>query len=254
MAKDYSEPHVIIIGGTSVNEPHHDKSPFNFINSGCWKAKKYPKGTVRVLFYTPSYEKRALDQDKESPKVDRNELLIHTHVLGIDLLHIGCTPDKDFFLKVVKRSQAVTGFGLTTIASAADLTAELNKFDPIQTLEYFGHSNAEKFLLNYGIDGRGVATDTWGIDQARGVLASQFARGAKFISYGCNQGASPGLAEKLRGAWGIEAVGAEDKTDFDHVLPPHWLPASRGAWYRYPERATDSGPFPPREATTIPAE
>src|SRR4051794_38460155 len=106
---DYTETHVIIIGGTSVNEKDHDKSPFNFINAGCWRAKDYPKGTVRVIFYTPSYEKRVLNQSVESPKVDQKKLVKHTTFLGIDKFHIGCGRDEDYFLNIVKDSQAKSG-------------------------------------------------------------------------------------------------------------------------------------------------
>jgi len=257
MAEAYPETHVIIIGGTSVNEPTHDDSPFNFINSGCWRAKGYPKGTVRVLFYTPSYEKRALNEklERESPKVDRSKLIVHTTFLGIDKFHIGCGRDKDYFLKVVKNSQAVTGFSLSTISSASDLSDELNKFHSIETLEYFGHSNFEKFLLDYGIDGYRRGQDTWGDDEARDVdRATVFAGGAKFISYGCYQGRPLGLAEKLRNRWYIEAIGAEEKTEFEQVTDPsRWCPTTTGDWYRYPAWTTEDN-APPREKTTAPRE
>src|SRR5262249_46353157 len=60
--------HIIIAGGTSVNNATHDANPWNFLNPATRRAKAL-KTSVTLIMYTPSYERRVKDQKKEHSSV-----------------------------------------------------------------------------------------------------------------------------------------------------------------------------------------
>jgi hypothetical protein len=248
-----TEAHVIIVGGVSVNDVrHHDRSPFNFLNAGARKAKTYSAGGVRVILYTTSYEIRALNQEKESPLVDRNKLDMWVNPAFGGGQRVR---DTQYFIKIMETAATGIGFTLTKISSAGDLSEVLQRCLHIETLDYFGHSNQDFFFLDYSSDGRGLALVKWGLDDARKVSPSVFDPSATFSSFGCHQGDAAGLAEKLRAEWKIKTIGSEGNTDFESVVGSEWCPATAGHWFTYPAPTRDpdgTEHLPPRELLASP--
>ena len=74
-AKPSAQPavgsHILIVGGTSVNEKlDHDKYPLNFLDAAFYRAKAFEDGgKVVMIMFTPSYEARVRDQEKEHERI-----------------------------------------------------------------------------------------------------------------------------------------------------------------------------------------
>ncbi len=215
--------HLIIIGGVSVNDPTHDGSPWNFINPGIRRAKAL-KSSVAVIFYTPGYERRVNGQKNEHSSVTNPK------------------KDKDYFAKTTESAARKHGATFHKIASAADLTKKIKSFQGIETIDFFGHSNAQSIFLEYSSITTGVSQDMWNVTNAAKIATSQFNSGAVFASYGCNQGDPGGLAEKLRETWQIKTIGSRGKTDFRITGPfgGPTFPTSAQGYVAYPAPTVNS--------------
>jgi len=136
------------------------------------------------------------------------------------------------------------------------LTYHFNKSKTkgVTSIDYFGHSNAEYFFLEYSSVTPEISTDYWGAEDAAKVRKEIFSeevtfsmvRGrrvrtttptAVFFSYGCNQGEDSGLMKKLHELWGIITKGSIGKTDFAPTgqSSTYW-PSTEGGWKTYPPR------------------
>jgi RHS repeat-associated protein len=201
--------HVIIAGGTSVNDPAgHDKSGWNFLNAAANRAKDVkqndPTAKVTVIMYSPanlSYQKRGVSEGKS----------------------------KEHYEKTMRDSAAKNGFELIIIRKADQLTPTLNtaKDGQVKQLEYFGHSNQTDFLLEYSSDKPGQSTDYWGKknNDVAGVRKGVFAIGGTVNLYGCDLGAVGGLAQEMRNKWGLKTTASDTKTDFSSVVGSAWKPS-----------------------------
>lgn len=231
---------LVVAGGTSVNDPNgHDKSPWNFLNSAARRAnelvqiyknnpRKYGDAKVYVIMYTPSYERRARAEGKPL----------------------------DHFLQIMLTAATKGGWTLVTITSKDELTYHFNKSKTkgVTSIDYFGHSNAEKLFLEYSSVTPEISTDYWGAEEAANVRKEIFSeevtftmvRGrrvrtttptAVFFSYGCNQGEESGLMQKLHELWGIITTGSIGKTDFAPTgrSSTYW-PSTEGGWKSFPPR------------------
>ena|ERR1051326_5087433 len=237
----YGETNIIIVGGISVNdEGNHDHNAYNFISAATNKAKQFPRGTVRLIVFAPSYEKRALAQRFESTKVGTANFVKS---------YLGIERDPHFFVEQLEKRASAIGFQLTFVRSGAMLTAALQSCRRIETLCYFGHANALGFLLDYSADGQGRATQRWTAEDASAVSPIVFAKGATFISYGCTQAAPDGMVQRLNRLWRIKASGAHSRTDYAPVQGNEWRPSTDKGWYTY-AAPTPEQPTPPREYST----
>jgi hypothetical protein len=232
--------HVIIIGGVSVNEPGHDKYPFNFIDPALRRGQGYGRN-VQYIFFAPSYEERVRGQKNEYPWIWWNTRPTDGCAKDSTWHKVWHTePDKwekdpDHFLIYV-RQQAKSHRGVVTpIRTAADLTAALNKVPRIASIDYYGHSDANSMFLDFGIDGTFASKQVWGKKQAVGLPAIKFIRWAVFSSFGCKQGQDDALAEQLRDLWKIRTIGAEGKTDYVAIGKDKttMFPDAPGGYYQY---------------------
>lgn len=136
---------------------------------------------------------------------------------------------------------------MVTISSAAELTYHFNKSKTlgVTSVDYFGHSNADKLFLEYSSVTPEISTDYWGATDAVNVRKNIFSvetkvsiiRGRRvvtttptaiFSTYGCNQGDEGGLAQQLHQIWGIITKGSRGKTDFDPIGRLETFPSSEG--------------------------
>ena len=229
---------LVVAGGTSVNDPNgHDQSAWNFLNSSARRAaelvriykqnpRKYKDAKVYLIMYTPSYERRAI-AERRSP---------------------------DYFLQIMQASAARDGWTLVTIRSKDELTYHFNKSKTkgVTSIDYFGHSSAEYFLLEYSSVTAAESTDYWGAEDARLVRKEIFSEEATiqivngrqvrrttptaiFFSYGCYSGDPGALAEQLHGIWGIITKGSVGKTDFAKIgVDGTYWPSTEGGWVTFP--------------------
>jgi RHS repeat-associated protein len=224
---------LVVAGGVSVNDPdRHDKFAWNFLNSSARRAKalvqeyrnnprKYKDAKVYLIMYTPSYERRAQAEGRPL----------------------------DYFLKFMQTAAARDGWTLVTITSAAELTHHFNKSKTreVTSIDYFGHSNADKLFLEYSSITPRVSTDSWGGFDAINVRKEIFSvetkvsivRGRRvvtttptaiFSTYGCYQGEEGGLAQQLHDIWGIITKGSIGKTDFEPIGRLETFPSSQGGY------------------------
>lgn len=240
MALPPAGKHIIIVGGISVNDPgNHDLYPYNFINPAARRAKDY-KNDVVMLVYAPPYETRAMEQDKEHSTVTLTYR--DSCMLGIwdakDCPALFKTKEVNLrhFLDVAQGAGKRDGYPVIELRSAAALTAELTRLKPIASIDYFGHANDKFLFLQYSTGvAPGAAEVTWGAADAAKVPAANFEAGARFNSFGCNNGDPKGLSEQLRDLWGIEATGSLGRTDYVTIGQGATVPSSSGGYYLYPK-------------------
>lgn len=235
--------YLIVVGGISVNDPEeHDRYPYNFINPAIAKAKALKKGGVggsdiTVVFFAPPYEERVKKQVKEHAKVSPSHLPC-SQAWSTWLCEKGfIDPPKDpsHFTNVARNSASGAGAPFAEIRSANDLTSLLNKAATIDSIYFYGHSNSKLMFLEYSVSVASSGTVTWGATEAAGVAKAKFAAGAKFVSYGCNQGDPGGLAQKLSesASWGIRCIASKGKTSFEPIGQGEAFPSSAGGWVAY---------------------
>jgi hypothetical protein len=232
--------YLIVVGGISVNDPEdHDLYPYNFLNPAVAKAKALKASVaakdIILAFFAPPYEERVKKQRTEHKIVDPTYLPTTSR---------GQPKQKDpaHFANVARKSAASAGATYAELRKDADLTSLLNNKSPIKALYYFGHSDDVDMFLEYSVSIASGGTVIWGPSQARGVPKAKFAAGAKFISYGCNQGDPHGLCQQLSKEWGIRCVGSKGKTDFEPIGQNKPFPASASGWVAYTNDVLDPNP------------
>jgi hypothetical protein len=223
--------HVFIAGGTSVNDRTHDKYPLNYINPAVWRAIAYKKkvdpSQLLIVVYTPSYEVRVRDQKAE-----------HTRITG------NKAKDPAYFWGIAKTSADKHKFKIKEIRSAEDLTKLLKDVTTIGSIQYFGHASFSEMFLEYSVDGRGLGTVKWGLDEAKKIKPTQFAPNAVFMTFGCYQGATGGLAEGLRKEWKVRTVGSISFTHYDAIGQNKPFPRSEKDDYMAFPPAAGAGALP----------
>lgn len=262
-----SKLHYIIAGGTSVNENqgHHDRYPLNFLDAAYAKAKQLKaddkSANVIVLMYTPSYEARVRDQESEHervtgcPKWKTWLSLCKPLDTRASRTNVDGEPNAEYFEDVMEERAKEVGFQLVPITSRSELTSELNDTDRglITSVSYFGHSTAESFLLDYGIDGLRASADRWGFDQIKDVSAGRFAPGARFASYGCKQGDPGGLAQAVSFGWKIETTGSQGNTDYGVIGGGATYPDSTSGYVTYTNGTLQPAGTPSTTPTPTPS-
>ncbi len=234
-------PHVIIIGGVSVNEPTHDKYPFNFIELALRRGEGYGKN-VHYIFFAPSYEARVKHQKNEykwmlwnTRPTDGCEKGSLWHAWQHAPDPTKWEKDPEHFLIYTRSKAKSHDAKVTAILTADELTKVLNGIDKIASVDYYGHSTATAIYLDFGIDGTFNSKQQWTRKQAGQVAASRFLRSATFSSFGCKQGQDDGLAPALRDLWKIRTIGAEGKTDYTALSKDKttMFPDAAGGYYLF---------------------
>ena len=241
--------YIIIAGGVSVNDPEdHDRFPYNFINPAVAKAKALKASgasDIMIAFYSPSYEERVKRQSKEHPMVDPSYLPCSQAwwEWACTKGFISAPKDPGHFLRVANNSAAKAGATFKEIRSAADLTTVLLDAGTIDSLYYFGHSSQDNMFLEYSVSIASEGTVRWGKKEASSFHKTKFAAGAKFVSYGCNQGNPGGLVQQLseKAMWNIRCIGSVGRTDYLPIGQQKAFPASAGGWVSYTEGKLDPG-------------
>ncbi len=233
--------HVVIIGGISVNDPKHDKYPYNFINPALRLAKelKARGKTVLVLMHAYSYEQRVLKHEDEDRRVQYDDV-----------------PDdkrKHHYWNVTKKTTDANQIPLKAFLRPSDLTAELNALPAIESIHYFGHSDAHAMFVQYHVDSKGPDRK-WGPIMAGNVQKAKFVPGASFVSLGCFQAEPGGLAAKLRDMWGIRTVGAHVRTDYSSTVDDLKIfPYTKEGYFEYPAPVPGSSGPPARQGPMKPS-
>lgn len=218
------ESHIIIIGGTSVNNStDHDNFPLNYINPAIRRGKAIGKSAIIIMF-TPSYERRVENQKNEHTSVDNP------------------TKNKQHFIKIAENAAKDNGFAFHKITQASELTKHLKAAAPIASIDYFGHSNVSAMFLEYSSVKDNESTETWSVADSGGLTPTDFTKTAVFASYGCYQGEAGGLADKLRETWRIRTIGSRGDTSYKkagvHGGPT--FPTSASGYVEYPAPAVDA--------------
>jgi hypothetical protein len=99
----------------------------------------------------------------------------------------------------------------------------------IQTFDFFGHSNRNAFMFDYGSDIMAASTAWLHERDLPRIKASIFARDAQCKSWGCHTGES--MSKVWRGATGVTLVGARGPTTYT-VVGQGVLPVVKGSWTR----------------------
>ena len=236
----------VIAGGVAVNDPKsngsHDRFPYNFLNPVAMKAKELIKAgkSVSVAVYVPAYEARALKQVNEHATVTVGALPCSAapskwEELKCDVGYSDPPKDSQHFIKIIRNSVTSAGATYVPLRSGKELNQLFIKTKNIEGIYYFGHSNDKQMFLEYGVTVPMVGTETWGVPRAKHVPKTNLASGAKFVSYGCNQGDPGGLCESLSKSslWGIRCVGSIGKTNFGPIGQGQPYPSTNGGWVAY---------------------
>ena len=189
----------IIISGISIFDKDHDDSPANFTKAAYYFAKKlmkeHPGEKIHFLLYSGPYT---------NPK--RNH---------------GRKPN----LKAILADLGTVG-EVVQIGSAKDINPILGRATPtsVKAIAYFGHSNADAWLLNYASNppdrqGAFFGNDNINADQLQ--RPPNLDKNAYFFSAGCSQGVDNGFCSVIAGKWRIKAFGANNKTDFARMISPY---------------------------------
>ena len=242
--------HIIIVGGVSVNDiGGHDAYPYNFINPAVARAKQY-KTDVTILVFAPPYRKRVTDQKKEHPQV------AYSWAYECHLPFVSTASCPDFFKSKTKNPDhfidvlrtAAKKYGATTVLleTKDDLTNQLIALKPVETVDYFGHSNATGMFLQYSTTGSASPTGEVNWKQADATKVTAGVVTGSFTSFGCNQGDSGGLAEQLAKLWNIKAVGSDGKTDYGPIGQGQPQPSSANGYFSYPPGGAGRSAVPGR--------
>jgi RHS repeat-associated protein len=231
---------LVVAGGTSVHDPDgHDQSAWNFLTAAArratalvkeYKSKQsdpaYKDAKVYLIMYTPSYERREVADGR---------------------------PANDFVNQMLGFAQR-GGWQLVTIRSAGELTYHFNKSKTggVTSIDYFGHSSADRIFLEYSSVIPGDTTDAWTGSDALNVRRSIFyvkketkringrrvvvsTPTAVFSSYGCYQGEEGALAKQLHDIWGIITKGSRGKTRYYNIgSEGATFPTSDGGYAIFP--------------------
>jgi hypothetical protein len=241
--------YIIIAGGISVNDAQdHDRYPYNFINPAVAKAKALKAAginNVAIALFSPPYEERVSRQKIEHSTVKQTYLPCSQSLWpwGCRNGTISKPKNTRHFTDNASSSASTAGAGFFEIRSADDLTSVLGKLVTINSIYYFGHSNSLAMFLEYSVAIAGKSNVMWTKDDAKLVAQTKFAVGAKFVSYGCNQGDSGGLCEQLsdKSVWGIRCIGSQGKTDFVPIGQNKPFPTSASGWVSYTDGKQDAG-------------
>ncbi len=240
--------YIIVAGGISVNDPqNHDQFPYNFINPAVAKVKALKAvgvsgADIAVALFAPSYEERVRKQRVEHKRVTPSYLPCFWE-WACKQGYEERLKNPAHFTRIAADSTSKAGAAYFELRKAADLTDLLSKLATIHAIYYFGHSSAEEMFLEYSVSIASSGTVAWGKSAAAAIDKSSFAAGAKFVSYGCYQGDTGGLAQQLSdpSLWGIRCIGSKGKTDFEPIGQLKSFPTSAGGWVSYTAGRLDPG-------------
>ena len=225
--------HVVVVGGCSVNEPNHDAYPTAFLEAGVSRIKQQPmQGRINqsvMIMFTPSYTLRVLKQKVEHPEVHPNGNPRHFW---------------NFMVDCAGRN----GFTLLEARSGGDVTRLLKQSAQIQLLDFFGHSNKKRWLLDFGKDGTDNSTEAFGREDLM-QLANSFTNDALFASFGCFQGQPIGLCHMAAYFLHIRAMGSTTRTDYERRDATTMLPSGS-----YQEYTPSKDPAKPLTADELEAQ
>lgn len=233
--------HVIVVGGIAINDKEHDIYPWAFLNAASARMSQHRRGNKSILImYTPNYEKRVTHQkpELEHPDTDKTDKNIHRY--------------KEKMIRICRDK----GFNFIAVRTAKELHSSLKSCRPIETLEYFGHSDKNYWFLDYTMPvadnpdiniGRDKSAQYWGLKDAKDLGAAGFTKSGLFISYGCRQGQRLGLCHAVAVRLSIRGIGSEIRTNYE---VEGWIP--RGEFYEYNPKISTESPTSIRQRVSPP--
>ena len=203
--------HLILCGGPAlrtwedlrVEKQQHDRWWANFVRASTIRIDELreihgPNTQVVWMVYKEGYTKRGYEDGKP-------------------------------YTEWIKEQAKKRGVTLKWIYRGSDVFSTINSqgSGSIKTFDFFGHSNKNCFLLDYGAEVM-AASKVWIHEtDLKKLRSSVFAKNAKCQSYGCFTGES--MSKYWKRATGIPLIGAIGKTDYITVGKGK-LPAINGSW------------------------
>ena len=209
----FATEHIIVCGGPAlrkwedlrVPKDRHDNWWANFIRASTLRMdqlrKAYgPAANFTWIVYRPGYILRAREDGKP-------------------------------YLDWIQMQATKRGARLKWISTGAQAISAINQHPrrSVVTFDYFGHSNRQCFMLDYGSDVMAVSQAWIHERDLREIRSSIFAPDASCQSYGCHTGES--MSAVWRRTIGNTLIGARGKTDYA-VLNQNILPRVNGTWIR----------------------
>jgi len=133
------------------------------------------------------------------------------------------------YTKWIQEQATKRGVTLKWISTGSQAISIINSQPSrsIRSFDFFGHSNKNCFMLDYGAEIM-AASKSWIHEKdLRKLKSSVFAKGAACQSYGCFTGES--MSAYWKSATGVPLIGAIGKTDYIPVGKGK-LPSINGAW------------------------
>lgn len=205
--------HIILAGGPAlrawenlrVEEDRHDRWWANFIRASTLRMDMLrqahgPEASFTWIVYKPSYVQRAREDGKPYPTW-------------------------------IQEQATKRGARLVWVSNGDQAIRAINRHPPrsVITFDYFGHSNRQCFMLDYGSDVMAVS-QAWIHERDLGKIKGRvFAKNAQLQSFGCHTGES--MSQVWRRKVGNTLVGAKGKTDYVW-LNKGILPRVNGRWIR----------------------
>lgn len=201
--------HVILAGGPAlrswedlrVQKDQHDRWWANFIRASTMRIDELRRiygdsAQITWIVYKPGYVKRGYEDGKP-------------------------------YTTWIQEQATRRGANLKWISSGSGAISAINGHSGITTFDFFGHSNKNCFMLDYGCDIMAASKAWIHEDDLTKLRRGAFSRQAICQSYGCHTGES--MSAYWKTALGIPLIGALGKTDYV-VLSKGLMPKVMGSW------------------------
>jgi hypothetical protein len=197
----------LLSGGPSLEEwekykaEPHDRWWGNFIRSARVRIqeiqKKTPGAKITWLVHRPSYQRRAVRQDKND--IIGNIVSVRDKY-GVDLIWFDQGQEVIDYLNQGKPRDRVK----------------------IANFEFYGHSNRACFMFDYSNEIDSGSKSWLHENELSRIHRGLFTRDAFIKSWGCHSGES--MTKKWRRATGKKMIGAIGKTDYANGHLRNWVP------------------------------
>lgn len=203
---------IVISGGPALRKwekmrnPTHDVFWGNFVNSASSRFQQIqPQSTssdlLTWLVYRPSYERRSTEE-------------------GQNLINLIETKAQSLGVRLIWFNETETV--VNYLNSGQD-----RKDQPIQTLDFFGHSNKANWMFDYSNEIDACSTTFFHTRDLAQLKRGIFAKKAQVQSWGCHSGEY--YSQKFKEITGKKMVGAIGKTDYSGGGLPV-LSSQNGKW------------------------
>ncbi len=199
--------YILLSGGPSLEEwekykaEPHDRWWGNFIRSARVRIqeiqKKTPGAKITWLVHRPSYQRRAVRQDKSD--IIGNIVSVREKY-GVDLIWFDQGQEVIDYLNQGKPRDRVK----------------------IANFEFYGHSNRACFMFDYSNEIDSGSKSWLHESELSRIQRGIFTRDAFIKSWGCHSGES--MTKKWRRATGKKMIGAIGKTDYAYGHLRNWVP------------------------------